>query len=63
MRCGSDFRCSTCIGPSFIGRVAASLLHAVGLPELVTQSFYEYETLALKLAADPTSLGSRPKQD
>ena len=26
----------TCLGTTFAGRVAASLLHAVGLPELVT---------------------------
>ena len=31
-------------------RVAASLLHAVGLPELVTGSLPEYEALALRLA-------------
>jgi len=43
----------TCIGESFVGRVAASLLSAVGLPELVTRSLDEYEALALKLATDP----------
>ncbi len=42
----------TCKGTSFAGRVAASLLGAVGLPELVTQSLGDYETLALKLATD-----------
>ncbi len=40
----------TCLGNSFPGRVAASLLHATGLPELVTASLAEYEALALKLA-------------
>ncbi len=40
----------TCLGNSFPGRVAASLLHAIGLPELVTASLAEYEALALKLA-------------
>ena len=39
-------------GDTFAGRVAASLLHAVGLPELVTESLEEYETLALRLARD-----------
>ena len=46
----------TCIGESFAGRVAASLLHAVGLPELVTGSLEEYEALALELATDPALL-------
>ena len=40
----------TCAGDSFVGRVAASLLDAVGLPELVTRGLDEYEALALKLA-------------
>jgi protein O-GlcNAc transferase len=42
----------TCLGHTFAGRVAASLLQAVGLPELITRSWEEYEALALKLAAD-----------
>jgi predicted O-linked N-acetylglucosamine transferase (SPINDLY family) len=42
----------TCIGNLFRSRVAASLLHAVGLPELVTASLAEYEALALALARD-----------
>jgi predicted O-linked N-acetylglucosamine transferase (SPINDLY family) len=40
----------TCAGDSFVGRVAASLLDAVGLPDLVTRGLDEYEALALKLA-------------
>ncbi len=44
------------IGETFAGRVAASLLHAIGLPELVTQSPPEYEALALRLALDPSLL-------
>ena len=43
----------TCAGSSFAGRVAESLLRAVGLPELVTRSLTEYEALALKLAQAP----------
>lgn len=42
----------TCLGTAFPGRVAASLLGAVGLPALITGSLAEYETLALRLAAD-----------
>ena len=44
----------TCRGNSFVGRVAASLLHAVGLPELVTDSLEDYEALARSIASDPT---------
>ena len=43
----------TCLGSTFAGRVAGSLLNAVGLPELITQSLAEYESLALRLARDP----------
>jgi predicted O-linked N-acetylglucosamine transferase (SPINDLY family) len=46
----------TCLGTSFAGRVGASLLTAIGLPELVTKSPSEYEALALKLARDRTAL-------
>ena len=42
----------TCLGTTFAGRVAGSLLNAVGLPELITHSLQDYEVLALKLAAD-----------
>jgi protein O-GlcNAc transferase len=47
----------TCVGTSFAGRVAASLLNAIGLPELATHSLEQYEALALKLAQDPELLG------
>ena len=43
-------------GTAFAGRVAASLLYAVGLPELVTHSIEDYEALALRLARDPSLL-------
>jgi predicted O-linked N-acetylglucosamine transferase (SPINDLY family) len=42
----------TCRGQSFAGRVAASLLNAIGLPELITESLAAYEAMALKLARD-----------
>lgn len=48
----------TCLGSTFAGRVTGSLLHAVGLPELITQSLEEYEELALKLAQNPSLLAS-----
>ena len=47
----------TCLGEAFAGRVAASLLKAVGLPELITTSLEDYEGLALRLARDPMLLG------
>jgi len=46
----------TCTGDAFASRVAASLLHAVGLPELVTHTLADYEALALKLTSTPTLL-------
>jgi predicted O-linked N-acetylglucosamine transferase (SPINDLY family) len=46
----------TCTGRGFAGRVAGSLLHAIGLPELVTGSLPEYEALALRLATYPSEL-------
>jgi predicted O-linked N-acetylglucosamine transferase (SPINDLY family) len=43
-------------GTTFAGRVAASLLGAIGLPELVTSSLDEYQALALRLAKEPATL-------
>ena len=48
----------TCLGQSFASRVAASLLHAVDLPELVTGSLADYEGLALELATQPQKLAT-----
>ncbi|HMF06250.1 MAG TPA: methyltransferase domain-containing protein, partial [Methylocella sp.] len=42
----------TCAGETFAGRVAASLLHAAELPELVTYSLAGYEALGLRLARE-----------
>ncbi len=46
----------TCSGDTFAGRVAGSLLMAVGMPELVTGSLAIYEQTALALARDPQRL-------
>ena len=46
----------TCIGKSFTSRVAASLLNAVNLPELITFSQDHYELLAIKIATNPKKL-------
>jgi predicted O-linked N-acetylglucosamine transferase (SPINDLY family) len=48
----------TKMGKGFPSRVAGSLLNAIGLPELVTQTVEDYEALALKLANDPSHLKS-----
>lgn len=47
----------TVAGPTFAGRVAGSLLRAIGLPELICASLEEYEGLALRLARDSVLLG------
>lgn len=47
----------TCLGSTFAGRVAASLLHAADLPELVTTSMDDYERLAVELATAPGRIG------
>jgi protein O-GlcNAc transferase len=46
----------TRLGNAFPGRVAASLVRAVGLPDLVTHSAEEYEARAVELARDPALL-------
>jgi len=48
----------TCAGSAFAGRVAASLLNAIGLPELVTHNLADYEALALHLARDKAALAA-----
>jgi predicted O-linked N-acetylglucosamine transferase (SPINDLY family) len=48
----------TCMGHTFPGRVAASLLYAIGLPELVTSSLADYEELARSLAQNPERLSA-----
>lgn len=46
----------TYMGGAFPSRVAGSLLHAIGLPELATESLADYEALALRLATTPALL-------
>jgi protein O-GlcNAc transferase len=46
----------TRLGDTFAGRVAASLLNAIGLPELVTHTSDEYEQLALELSVNRDKL-------
>lgn len=46
----------TQMGESFAGRVAASLLNAIGLPELIAAGREGYEALAVRLATHPDEL-------
>jgi predicted O-linked N-acetylglucosamine transferase (SPINDLY family) len=46
----------TCIGKSYPSRMAASIITAINLPELITTSQKEYELLAIELATDPEKL-------
>jgi predicted O-linked N-acetylglucosamine transferase (SPINDLY family) len=46
----------TCRGTAFAGRVAASLLQAAGLPDLIAETPDAYEALAAALARDPETL-------
>jgi predicted O-linked N-acetylglucosamine transferase (SPINDLY family) len=46
----------TLMGQSFASRVAASLLNAIGLSELITNTQEEYEALAIELATNPKKL-------
>jgi predicted O-linked N-acetylglucosamine transferase (SPINDLY family) len=48
----------TTLGRSFPARVAASILQAANLPELVATDLAEYEALALKLARNPDALAA-----
>lgn len=48
----------TMAGTTFASRVSASLLRAVGLPELVTDSPDAYEQMALALARSPAALAA-----
>jgi protein O-GlcNAc transferase len=45
-------------GDHFASRVSASLLKAIGLPELITHSIEEYQELAVRLSRTPSELRS-----
>jgi protein O-GlcNAc transferase len=51
----------TQIGETFAARVAASLLNAVGLPELITRNSEEYEQRAIEIANHPETLSAMKK--
>lgn len=48
----------TCMGQAFAGRATASLLNAVGLPELIASSREQFEELAVELACNPRRLAA-----
>ena len=48
----------TCRGSAFAGRVAASLLGAAGLDELIAENTADFEAMAIQLARDPSLLES-----
>jgi predicted O-linked N-acetylglucosamine transferase (SPINDLY family) len=48
----------TLSGETFVSRVAGSLLHSLGLPELITHSVSDYEARAFELAHDRQALAS-----
>lgn len=46
----------TCVGKGYVSRVAASLLTALNLQELIVTNLMQYEQKAIELASDPKSL-------
>ncbi|HVG51513.1 MAG TPA: tetratricopeptide repeat protein [Xanthobacteraceae bacterium] len=48
----------TQIGETFVGRMAASVLNSIGLPELITTSSDAYEQVAVALATQPDRLAA-----
>ena len=48
----------TCRGETFAGRVAATLLTALDMSELITASWDEYESLAVALASNPDRMAA-----
>ena len=45
-------------GRTYISRMAGSLLHAIGLPDLVTDTLADYERLAITLGRNPARVAS-----
>lgn len=52
----------TCIGNEMHGRVAASLLQAAGLPELIATNLGDYEDMAYRLASEPGVLSAQRRR-
>jgi predicted O-linked N-acetylglucosamine transferase (SPINDLY family) len=54
----SELPVLTLMGESFASRMAASLLNAIDLPELITNTREDYEALAIELATNPQKLAA-----
>ena len=52
----------TCPGDAFAGRVAASLLNAIGVPELIAGTAEQYEAMAIDFAMNPDKLNNLKKK-
>ena len=48
----------TRFGETYTGRMAGSLLNAIGLPELITATLEAYEQMAIDLATHPEKLAA-----
>lgn len=48
----------TCLGHTFAGRVAGSVVRATGMPDMVVDTLTEYEARALRLATHPAELAA-----
>ncbi len=48
----------TAVGETFVGRMAASMLRSIGMPELATANLSDYEAMARALATDPVRLAA-----
>jgi predicted O-linked N-acetylglucosamine transferase (SPINDLY family) len=46
----------TCAGEAFASRMAGSLLRSLGIPELITTSLQEYESVAMALSTSSSTL-------
>lgn len=52
----------TCPGEAFAARMSGSLLHAIGMPELITPSLDEYQGLAIRLATEANLLAATKRK-
>jgi predicted O-linked N-acetylglucosamine transferase (SPINDLY family) len=52
----------TCPGDAFAARMSGSLLHAIGMPELIASSLDEYKALAIRLATEPELLAATKRK-
>jgi predicted O-linked N-acetylglucosamine transferase (SPINDLY family) len=46
----------TCLGKAFAGKICASIVASIGLPDLITRAPEEFEARAIELATQPAKL-------